>query len=79
MGNGPLKAIRRCLELISEMRRVGAYQPITVKLMDEELTLSETVKLHEQVSGITFEPFDMKKRALITGSRKLEGFYESEF
>lgn len=79
MGNGPLKTITRGLELIAEMRRVGAYQPITVKLMDEELALSETVKLPEQTSGITFEPFDMKKRALITGSRKLEGFYESEF
>ena len=78
-GNGPMKTISYALFQIANMRRVGAMQPITMKLLDDEIFLDKTIEINEEVCDVTIEPNDMKKRTMITGSRRITGFYESEY
>ena len=77
LGNGPVKTFKFALMQIANLRRVGMLQPITLKIMDSEVFVPETIVIDETVCGLTIEPFDMEKRATITGSKKLTGFYES--
>lgn len=79
LGNGPVKTFQRALELTAELRRAGMKQPLTLKIMDEWTDLTETVRVDEAVSDLTIEPLDREKRAVITGSRKITGFYETEY
>ena len=78
-GNGPMKTISYALFQIANMRRVGAMQPITMKLLDDEIFLDKTIEINEEVCDVTIEPNDMAKRTMITGSRRITGFYESEY
>ncbi len=77
-GNGPIQTFEAALKRVAELRRGGALQPLTLKLTDREIFLSETVKIDESVSALTIEPLDPEKRITITGSRRLTGFYETE-
>ena len=79
LGNGPLQTFKFALMQIANLRRVGMLQPITLKIMDSEVFVPETIVIDESVCGLTIEPYDMEKRTTITGSKKLTGFYESEF
>ena len=76
LGNGPVKTWKRAMELVAELRRAGMRQPLTLKLMDQWMDLSEKVTINEEVSDLTIEPLDLEKRTVITGGKKITGFYE---
>ena len=85
--NGPLPNIDTALRIVGEMRRVGFWQPVTVKLMDKEYDLSRPITIRPSGKGyhdpatvkdITFESFGEEK-VLISGGRRLEGFHEDTF
>lgn len=80
--NGPLPNIERALEIVGEMRRVGFWQPVTVKLMDKEISLIKPITIRNAPKGyhdpasvkdVTFESFGPEK-TLISGGRRITGF-----
>lgn len=92
MMNGPLPTIELALVKVAQMRRAGYTQPLTIKLLDEEYHLSETINLGKKpkanlsfpienaaVSDITIEPFCSDKKVLISGAKKLYGFVDDSF
>ncbi len=74
--NGPVKTIERALELVSQMRRMGINQPVTIKIMDDEYRLEKPVVIGANVQNITIEPY---KKTLISGGIKINGFKRDVF
>lgn len=84
---GPLGSIEEALRVVGAMRRAGFLQPVTVKLMDSEYTLTSPITIrpagaayHDPatVRDVTFEPFGTEK-VLISGGRRLSGFAPDTF
>lgn len=78
-GNGPVKTFERVFALISDLRKGGMQQPITVRILDDTVCLNETVHIDGRVHDLTIKPADEKKRVVITGSKRITGFYETKW
>jgi len=77
-GNGPLRTLEDTLEKITELRRIGVYQPITIKLIGSEYALEKTLVINENVYGVTIEPF-CNQPFLLSGGKRITGFKELVF
>ena len=88
-GAGPVKTIERALKVACGMRVGGYMQPISVKLMDEEYELEKPIELGEfstygfnggaRCFDVCIEPFNPKKRPLISGGKRITGFQKDTF
>ncbi len=88
LGNGPLKSIEQAFEKAYQLRCAGNFRPITVKILDDEYFIDNTMdfdvskmcgkyKDNECICGVTVEPCG--DRCKIVGGRRLEGFLNDEF
>ncbi|MFA7636764.1 MAG: right-handed parallel beta-helix repeat-containing protein [Monoglobales bacterium] len=75
-GMGPVPSMERALELVKEMRRIGALQPITIKITDEEYLADKPIVLSEDMFAITIEPYT---KTLISGGVTVKNFKADEF
>lgn len=79
---GPLKSIKRAIELVCWLRNAGYFQPITIKIADEEYILDEALEICDkpgnyggEISDIAIEPYTKTR---ILGARPLTGFREDK-
>lgn len=88
LGNGPLESIEQAFEKVYQLRCAGNFRPITVKILDDEYFIDNTMdfdsskicgkyKDNECICGITVEPYS--KRCKIVGGRRITGFSEDTF
>ncbi len=76
-GMGPLKTIEKALWTVAVLRRCGAaYQPITIKVMDEVYNVTKPVIIEEAVSSVTIEPVN---QTLISGAIEVKNFKKDTF
>ncbi|NLB16144.1 MAG: hypothetical protein GX827_04965, partial [Clostridiales bacterium] len=54
-GDGPFGSIHAAIEAISELRRSGFNQPITVRLLPGEYLLGSTLEIGPAITNVTFE------------------------
>ncbi len=73
---GPLDSIERALEKIVEMRRAGAKQPITIKLVDEVYQVKQSIVIDQTVSSVTIEAYN---KTLVSGGLEVRNFKEDSF
>ncbi len=85
--NGPVPTINDALKIVSEMRRTGYLQPVTIKLMDKEYPVKAPIGIgtapdcyigSANVRDITFESFGPEK-TVISGGKRLSGFKNDTF
>lgn len=76
MLTGPLKTIEKALILVAEMRSFGAYQPVSIKIVDDEYAVDKTICIDEAVSSVTIEPY---KRTLLNGGIRIDNFVDDTF
>lgn len=78
-GDGPFGSIHAAIEAISELRRSGFNQPITVRLLPGEYLLGSTLEIGPAITNVTFESCDKCNPALITSAPKIEGWQDDSF
>ncbi len=65
--------IQAALKYISGLRRNGVKQPISIRLVSDQISLAEPIKIGNDVYGITIEP-DGDKRVTVLGGVEITGF-----
>lgn len=70
-------SIEDALSFVADMRKNGAYQPVSVRLTDCEYDFSSVIEIDESVCDLTIEPDSGE--ALISGGRKITGFQKDIF
>ncbi len=77
--NGPLKTVEKAVEYVKQMRFFGHLQPVTIKVLDEEYSITKPIVI-DCLSGyhvpdgafnVTIEPYT---KTLISGGMKITGF-----
>ena len=71
-----LKTIERALDIVSEIRRSGEVQPITIRVLDSVYNVTAPITVKNNVSSVTIEP---EEKTLISGGIKIKGFKRDEF
>lgn len=74
--SGPLKTIEKALEKVSDMRRAGALQPVSIKIVDEEYFIKKPVVIGRNISSVTIESLT---KARISGGIRISNFREDTF
>ncbi len=70
-GLGPVKTIERALEIVRDMRMLGYFQPVSVKLVDSEYFIEKPVFIKNDVSLVTIEPYSS---CTLYGGKRITGF-----
>lgn len=87
INNGPLPTIGAAFGVVEGMRRVGHFQPVTIRLMDDVTVLERPITVrpagpayHDPatLSDVTIESYGVGKK-LLSGGRRIEGFKEDVF
>lgn len=87
INNGPVPTIAAAMYIVAGMRRVGYFQPVVIRVMDDVTVMDRPVEIgaagpayHDpaQLSDVTVEPYGEGKK-LISGGRRIEGFKEDTF
>lgn len=85
MTDGPFATIDCAWKRILEMRRFGAWQPITVKIMDDVYETDHPICIapgsdvpNGKCGSVTFESFG-DRRAVISGGRRITGWKKDTF
>ena len=73
---GPLKTLDKALVKVAQMRRARFMQPVSIKIVDEEYTFSNTVAVSNEISSVTIEPLT---KTLLSGGVRISGFKEDVF
>ena len=85
--NGPVKTLQQAFSMIGQFRKDGLRQPFTVKLMDEIVPLSSTLRIAPRAddryseltpSNFTVEPYGEGKVTLL-GGEVITGFQPAFF
>ncbi|MBR1970657.1 MAG: right-handed parallel beta-helix repeat-containing protein [Clostridia bacterium] len=76
INKGPVKTIERALGIVKELRRFGAEQPITIKLIDDEYIVDKPVLIDSDISSVIIEG---ENETTISGGIKLTGFRKDTF
>ncbi|MBR6321517.1 MAG: right-handed parallel beta-helix repeat-containing protein, partial [Lachnospiraceae bacterium] len=78
-GDGPFGSIQEALTAVSELRRSGIGQPVTIRLLPGEYEFSAPLTIGPDITNITIESYDAREKAVISGGRKIEGFKADVF
>lgn len=73
---GPVKTIEKALSMVAEMRLFGAYQPVTIKIVDKVYKMKNPVKIDPSVELVTIEPLC---ETLLCGGEKIDWFEDDVF
>lgn len=76
INKGPVKTIEKALEIVKELRRFGADQPITIKLVDDEYVVDKPIVIDSDVYAVTFEA---ENETTVSGGIKLTDFKQDTF
>lgn len=83
--DGPLATVDCAWQRIMEMRRFGAWQPITVRLLDEEYETDHPICLSPdpdvpvgKCGNVTFESYG-NRRTVVSGGRRITGWGKDTF
>lgn len=71
-----LKTIERALDIVSEIRRSGEVQPITIRVLDSVYNVTAPITVKNNVSLVTIEP---EEKTLISGGIEIKGFKRDKF
>jgi len=74
--NGPLQTIEKALDKIKEMRFFGCLQPVTIKVLDEEYSVTKPIIIDNEVFGVTIEPYT---KTLISGGIQIKDLKKDTF
>ena len=78
-GDGPFGSIQSALTAVSELRRSGVSQPVTIRLLPGEYEFSSPLTIGPDVTNITIESYDAREKAVISGGKKIGGFKADVF
>lgn len=70
-GEGPLQTLEEAIRVVGEMRRFGAKQPVSIRIIDEVLELTKPIRVSGLASAFTIEPMTETE---IRGGIELTGF-----
>lgn len=73
---GPLASMERAIEIIAEVRRIGAYQPIEIILLDDIYYTKKPIVIDESISAVTITS---SCGTIISGGFKIENFKDDTF
>jgi len=73
---GPVDSIENALKLISDLRRAGAGQPVTIAITDDVYSVYNPVKITNAVNAVTIKGLN---NTVISGGKKITGFKEDVF
>ena len=70
-GEGPLQTLEEAIRVVGEMRRFGAKQPVSIRIVDKVLELTKPIQVSSLASTFTIEPMTETE---IRGGIELTGF-----
>ena len=73
---GPLQTIETALERVTELRRAGAGQPISIVITDDVYSLKKTILIKNNVNRVTIRG---AHNTVISGGIQITGFVEDVF
>lgn len=91
--NGPLPSLELAFTKVSQMRRAGYNQAVTIKILDEEYNFTSTLEVlaakdgvvsrptlntNENIGDVIIEPFGTEKVNFV-GGKRLQSFQDDEF
>jgi hypothetical protein len=74
----PLSGLNAAFWVVEEMRGGGMLQPIVIRMMGGEYTMSSPLTISNPVYSVTVEPYD-ESPVIISGGKKITGFVPSVF
>ncbi len=78
-GDGPFGSLQSAIYAVSELRRSGVGQPVTLSLLPGEYVFSSPLKIGPEVTNLTIESYDKNRKAAVIGSKKVTGFAKDVF
>ena len=72
----PLKTLEAAIGLVSEIRKAGFQQPVSVKVMDKIYTVQKPVVIDETAFSVTIEPFTETE---LRGGAEIRNFQQDQF
>ena len=73
---GPVDSIENAIKLVTDLRRAGANQPITIAIADELYVVEKPIKITNAVNAVTIKGLN---NTVISGGRRISGFREDTF